>query len=124
MRAFDGGPPDFDFGLGHIAWKSVWDPDLILNPQWDHLRGRFPIWIGLIVAHTNPHTGRPCKSVITFNIPDIGGTFGNNHWDVLSWDPLTVSPSLLCRAYNEPGDRQSGTCDDHGFIRDGLWVLA
>jgi hypothetical protein len=34
-------------------------------------------------------------------------------WDVLSMDPLTLSPSLLCRA-----------CGNHGFIRDGVWVAA
>lgn len=34
-------------------------------------------------------------------------------WDVLSVNPLTLSPSLLCRA-----------CGHHGFIREGKWVPA
>ena len=34
-------------------------------------------------------------------------------WDVLSWEPLTLSPSLLCKA-----------CGSHGFIRNGKWVPA
>lgn len=34
-------------------------------------------------------------------------------WDVLSLEPLTLSPSLLCRM-----------CGSHGFIRDGRWVSA
>lgn len=31
-------------------------------------------------------------------------------WDLVSLDPLTVSPSLLCG------------CGAHGFIRDGRWL--
>jgi hypothetical protein len=34
-------------------------------------------------------------------------------WTVESVDPLTLSPSLLCRA-----------CGHHGFIRGGRWVPA
>jgi hypothetical protein len=32
-------------------------------------------------------------------------------WDVVSESPLTLAPSLLCRA-----------CGHHGFIRDGKWI--
>jgi hypothetical protein len=34
-------------------------------------------------------------------------------WKVESEEPLTLSPSILCRA-----------CGDHGFIREGKWVKA
>ncbi len=34
-------------------------------------------------------------------------------WKLISTDPVTVTPSLLCRR-----------CGDHGFIRDGRWVAA
>jgi hypothetical protein len=34
-------------------------------------------------------------------------------WDLLSEDPLTLSPSLLCTA-----------CQHHGFIREGKWIQA
>lgn len=125
---FHDSPPDFDLGSGHVAWKSVWDPDLDLNPQYRLIAAVLPLWIGLIVSHTNPHTGQPCHSGITFNLPVLqvaGVTFGGDAgWDVESWDPLTLSPSLLCKAYNVSGDPASGTCDDHGFIRGGLWVSA
>ena len=33
-------------------------------------------------------------------------------WQVLSEEPLTLSPSVLC------------DCGDHGWIRDGKWVAA
>ncbi len=34
-------------------------------------------------------------------------------WDVVSEDPLTLTPSLRCRA-----------CGHHGWIRAGAWVPA
>ncbi len=34
-------------------------------------------------------------------------------WRVESWEPLTLSPSLLCK-----------TCGDHGHIRNGKWEPA
>lgn len=34
-------------------------------------------------------------------------------WQVESWDPLTLSPSLACTR-----------CNDHGFIREGRWEPA
>ncbi len=34
-------------------------------------------------------------------------------WDVVQEDPLTLAPSLLCRA-----------CGSHGFIREGRWIDA
>lgn len=34
-------------------------------------------------------------------------------WDVVSVEPLTLSPSILCTA-----------CKHHGYIRDGRWVPA
>lgn len=37
----------------------------------------------------------------------------DHYWDVTSLHPMTLSPSLLCRA-----------CGSHGFIRDGKWVPA
>jgi hypothetical protein len=49
-----------------------------------------------------------CAGFVAFRdySPDHG-------WDVLSTEPLTLSPSLLCRL-----------CGSHGFIRDGKWVGA
>lgn len=34
-------------------------------------------------------------------------------WDVIQREPLTLSPSLLCRG-----------CGSHGFIQNGRWVPA
>lgn len=34
-----------------------------------------------------------------------------NGWTIVSKEPLTVSPSILCHA-----------CKSHGFITDGKWI--
>lgn len=105
---------ELDLGHDHTIEVVRWDPDLKLNPQWAHLDDRLPVerW-GAIVHHLTSE-GRQCGSGLTFAGPvqaevgPVGPT-----WTVESWDPLTLSPSLLCRA-----------CGDHGFIRGGRWVPA
>lgn len=34
-------------------------------------------------------------------------------WTLVSWEPLTIAPSILC-----------GQCGDHGYIRNGRWESA
>ncbi len=62
-------------------------------------------------------TGEMCKCMgfIAFEGHDWASAYEHkmDTWQVLSADPLTCSPSLLCR-----------TCGDHGFIREGKWVVA
>lgn len=51
---------------------------------------------------------------VLFDLPGVAESHpGVPVWQVESWDPLTLSPSLLCRA-----------CGHHGFIRGGKWVPA
>lgn len=47
-------------------------------------------------------------------VPFEGRTHRTNgaEWQVLSVEPLTLSPSLLC------------SCGNHGWIREGKWVEA
>jgi hypothetical protein len=35
-----------------------------------------------------------------------------DHWDLVSIDPFTIAPSLLCRR-----------CGHHGFIENGRWRI-
>lgn len=68
---------------------------------------------GLNDFHKKPD-GSDCGGFITF----AGSAWANEFtdlqvWQVQSWEPLTLTPSLLCR-----------TCGNHGFIRDGKWVPA
>jgi hypothetical protein len=65
--------------------------------------------VGLTWRHPSPKTGEPCKG----GFVAFAGRYMDDGWKVESDEPLTLSPSLLCRA-----------CGCHGFIRAGRWVPA
>ena len=96
--AFEDG--DIDLGDGHwLTWTSWACHGAEDDPK-----------AGAIVTHTTDKTESGlCEGFITLN-PDAN--IGRPHWTVESWEPLTLSPSLLCH------------CGDHGFIRGGKWVRA
>lgn len=61
---------------------------------------------GIAYRHPNGKGGF-CEGWVPFN-----ETLGSEHgWDVVCEKPLTLSPSLLCRA-----------CGHHGHIRNGVWT--
>lgn len=47
---------------------------------------------------------------IPLDVPQNDHVPAEGKWQIESVDPLTLSPSLLCRA-----------CGHHGFIRNGRW---
>lgn len=105
-----------DLGHGVLAWFSCWAPDRDINPQYDGIPD-IPK-CGLIYRHPAPNNPeRPrgyCMGAINFDLPGVRQIFGGRPlWQVLSWEPLTLSPSLLCKG-----------CGHHGFIREGKWVPA
>lgn len=57
-------------------------------------RDRSQMCAGVVYIAEHPEHGRP-------------------RWTVEQADPLTLSPSILCR-----------TCGNHGFVRNGVWVPA
>lgn len=70
---------------------------------------------GMNDRHVRPD-GTECVGFITFEGSAWAKEFEGGKiavWQVQSWEPLTISPSLLCRV-----------CGDHGFIRGGKWVRA
>jgi hypothetical protein len=96
-----------DLGHGHTLSIFAWDPDRKLNPQYDGIPPEPRA--GAIIDHKTP-SGRPCSGAIHFDTPVVRRVFPDRTvWCVESWDPLTVSPSILC------------SCGDHGFIRNGRW---
>jgi hypothetical protein len=115
-----------DLGDNHFWSPFVWDPDLELNPQYAHLADRLPIDAGGQVWHPAV-PGSECRRVfhpddepllashgvggVTFDLPEMAGD--GARWTLVSADPLTLAPSILCRG-----------CGDHGFIREGRWVRA
>lgn len=68
--------------------------------------------VGLLESHPRPDDGRGCSGAVTFDVPEAEGLKGPR-WQVESMDPLTISPSVLCRG-----------CGWHGWIRGGQWVPA
>jgi hypothetical protein len=107
-----------DLGGGCKLWFTVWDPDLGLNPELAQYAGQLPVTIGGIFGHPlrpgDPiafcHDLGYCASSLTFDVP-MAAVFGARAvWQVESWEPLTLSPSVGCH------------CGEHGYIRSGTWV--
>ncbi len=68
--------------------------------------------IGGIITHEMPN-GKMCEGSLWFDVQHVRDHWPNKpRWIVSSWEPLTCAPSFLCH------------CGDHGFIRDGKWVVA
>lgn len=65
---------------------------------------------GIYEWHRDPQ-GQWCAGYILFAQPHESHT--RPSWTVESEQPLTLSPSVLCRA-----------CNNHGWIREGRWVPA
>jgi hypothetical protein len=107
-----------DLGHGHTLRFLRWAPDDLPEN-----RARFGVPLpvversGAVVEH--PHlklVGETCISAIHFNdarFLEHNPGYVGRVWEVVTWEPLTLSPSLLCRE-----------CGDHGFIREGRWVPA
>lgn len=70
---------------------------------------------GEIAALDLHHPGCASPAFISFTGRSWARQFNGNitTWEVEQDNPLTLSPSLLCRA-----------CGDHGFIRNGRWERA
>jgi|SRR5579859_5587373 len=104
-----------DIGHGHEIADLMFNPEdnennrRVFGVPLPHLR------IGIQVMHPHKATGHQCAAGIYFDTPEVRKVTGGSgaHWQVESWDPLTLSPSLLCL-----------TCGDHGFIKAGRWVPA
>lgn len=69
--------------------------------------------VGLTRTHPKPDGGT-CTSGLLFDLAGVREAFPDRAlWVVEQWEPLTLSPSLLCRA-----------CNHHGWIRAGRWEPA
>lgn len=102
---------ELDLGGGHVLRFTCWKPDRTLNPQFAHLPDveRF----GFAWDHPDARKpGERCRGAGHFD-GEVQRQLVNDRtrWTVVSWEPLTLSPSLLC-----------GACGAHGFIREGKWV--
>lgn len=107
-----------DLGDNHWLRYMCWSPDLSLNPQYAHLAYLIRTWpiVGAIVAHKCNTDSGIHEGVIHFETPLTKSNpfHADQKWQVHSWAPLTLSPSLLSKC----------PCNDHGFIRNGRWERA
>lgn len=125
-----------DLGHKHTLRFASWKPDRALNPQYDGIPDieRY----SAIVEHMRP-SGKECCGCITLDSPEARQLheFTNAYlaskglptspyvaWTVESWEPLTLSPSLLCKMpiLDAEGKPTGEYCNDHGFIRNSVWV--
>lgn len=102
-----------DLGDGHLLAFTMWAPDRVLNPQFEGLPDveRF----GFTWEHPDAkRPGEKCMGAGHFD-GEVQRKLvtERTRWTVEAWEPLTLSPSLLC-----------GACGCHGFIRGGKWVPA
>lgn len=61
-----------------------------------------------VISH--PKGDRRCEGMSHLLVP--GQPTKSPVWNVVKWEPLTLTPSFLCH------------CGFHGFIREGKWVNA
>jgi hypothetical protein len=97
-----------DLGSGHVLYWYCWGPDRSTNLKYRDYPD-VERW-GASIDHTRPDDGRPCSGFVTFHGLVQDALSDRPKWDVKSWEPLTLSPSVLC-----------SICGDHGWIRGGLW---
>lgn len=102
-----------ELGSGHTLRFADWDPDIRLNTSLKDIADQLPARVCAIVTHRKSD-GAFCEGAIFFDVPLARIHFSSHKsfWMVDCWDPLTLSPSLLCH------------CGDHGFIKNGIWVIA
>lgn len=102
---------DLDLGDGHYLEYTHWSPDRNLNPQYAHLPDKQKI--SALIYHKITKDGY-CPGQVFFDCQQAREVFPNHpRWKVESEDPLTLSPSILCKI-----------CGDHGFIKEGKWKRA
>lgn len=108
-----------DLGYGHRLRFAEWSPDLSIPAnaeRYGDIADQFPVTAGAIVEHDMPVSDRfpegHCEGYINFDLPLVREHFSGPYWQVVTWEPLTLSPSLQCH------------CGDHGYIRDSVWVPA
>jgi hypothetical protein len=98
-----------DLGRGHTLRFFSWSPD---RAQYEGIPDEPTA--GAIIDHPHGVYGHlQCSGAVTFDTPTMRQVRPESSlWQVESWEPLTISPSVQC------------SCGDHGFIRNGRWEPA
>lgn len=95
----------FDLGLPGHSYSKVIDK----HGNWVAIYE----WHPLVIDGVDKD--QECGGFVAFDTPEAREVTTEQapKWDVQSWDPLTIHPSLLCRS-----------CKSHGWIQHGRWVDA
>lgn len=104
-----------DLGHDHTLEFTSWKPDRAIPQNAERFAGVPDVErYGAVIRHPGKGDGRPCVAAVTFAglVQQQVEPGRSSVWTVESWEPLTLSPSLLCH------------CGDHAFVRDGKWVPA
>lgn len=113
----------------HWSWADSQRWEVLPGAPTRLLEEREVVVVGITEYHRMPGAGAPNGPPGIFVDREAGWCGGGAHfarplhpsvreqsypvWDVRSWDPLHIEPSLACT-----------NCPSHGFIRDGRWVNA
>lgn len=109
--------PELPYALGKVSeedyFEKKWNEaqDIGGGVRIDYFTHK-GVKAGIFVMHkhANPDPDWPiCLGTVNFDIPEMEG-FPQAKWQVVSQEPLTLSPSILRR-----------DCGLHGYIRNGRW---
>jgi hypothetical protein len=107
--------PDFDFGGGVLGRKIGWDPDRSI--QSSEFNEKYKDVGPEDFCMLSIRFSDGCTGACTLDTPAMrigGGTM----WQVLSWDPLTLDPSIK---QTVPSSNDNSAHEHHGHIRNGIW---
>lgn len=99
-----------DLGMGYTAEWLGWHPDRSIPANFKQYHDVQDIERSLLLI-TCPHG---TNGGVHPDTPEVRRVFTTGpFWQVISWEPLHLEPSILMK-----------TCGCHGFIRNGKWVPA
>lgn len=113
-----------DIGHDHFIRFANWEPDrsILANAElYANVPDLKPCGVTIWHKRRSGKSSSPnnwCCGHVNFDLPN--NPFKGHVWQVHSLDPLDLSPSILCKAPDEQGI----VCGDHGFIKQGRWVVA
>lgn len=107
-----------DFGSGYTGRWIGWSPDREIPENAERYKD-VPDIEKCLLQIACPHSNKKeypndYNGGIHPDTPEVRAAFPTGpHWTVVSWEPLTLTPSILMQ-----------TCGCHGYITEGKWVSA